>query len=62
MLEHGFTCYQGIIVHHGNAIVLKLPYLNMRRLLFFQEQKVVPGKTLIPFQVNVRLLSIVFEV
>ena len=56
------TCYHDIIVHHGNTIVLKLPYLTMRRLQFFHEQKVVLGETLIPFQVSVRSLYIISKV
>ena len=32
MLEHGCTCYHGIIVHQGSTTVLKLPYLTMIRL------------------------------
>ena len=32
MLEHGCTCYHGIIVHHQNTVVLKLPSLTMIRL------------------------------
>ena len=62
MLEHGWTCYHGIVLHHGNTIVVETTILNPEKIVVLSQTKSCIGKTLVPFQVNVISLCIIFKV